>query len=401
MRVRVCDDDPAMADGWVAAIKKVTDGYDVERMASAKEEISKLLSRKIAAEKEQDPKAVPCGFDDIDILAIDYDLLHLDDDGSRTTGEGVARLARTFSSCGVIVVMNQFKGPQFDLGMRGHLDSHADLNVDANLIGRPALWHDLEPAAGQFNPTTWTPLPILLSAVRTLAAVLEKAGLDATIMDLLGLSEGALAELSDTAFGFVDSEAETTDQLAKVTVRGLLSQALRDEALVTAFEAHSPKTLFSFAAFRIAKWLERAVLRPMDVVVDGLHLVDRLPFMIDPEKIDAADPANWHKAALNPAEFLRWDVLGKYRNEKASACLGRTVFDWYRLAGDDQIDRLQDAYITKDEVRFFLAEDTSRFVPREAVTRFRADFHNFGDRRAVEQLRGDITYGPMRRVTFG
>ncbi|MCG6116237.1 MAG: hypothetical protein MEQ84_13690 [Mesorhizobium sp.] len=400
MRVRVCDDDEAMADGWVAAIKKVTDGYDVERMASAKEEISKLLLRKMAAEKEQDLTEVACGFDDIDILAIDYDLLHLDDDGSRTTGEGVARLARTFSSCGVIVVMNQFKGPQFDLGMRGHLDSHADLNVDANLIDRPSLWHDLEPAAGQFNPTTWTPLPILISAVRSLAADFEKAGLDATVMDLLGLPEEALAELSDTAFGFVDSEAETTDQLAKVTVRRFLSQALRDEALVKAFEAHSPKTLFSFAAFRIAKWLERAVLRPMDVIVDGLHLVDRLPFLINPAKIDTANPDSWYKAAADPAEFLHWDILAKYRNERASACLGRAVFDWYRLAGDDQIDQLQDAYIASDAVRFFLAEDTSRFVAREALTRFRADFHNFGDRRAVERL-GNITYGPMRRVTFG
>jgi hypothetical protein len=390
-----------MADGWVAAIRKVTDGYNVERMASAKEEISNLLLRKIAAEKEQDPTAVPCGFDEVDILAVDYDLLHLDENGSRTTGEGVARLARTFSSCGVIVVMNQFKGPQFDLGMRGHLDSHADLNVDANLIGRPSLWHDLEPAAGQFDPTTWTPLPLLLTAVRTLATDLEKAGLDAPIMDLLGLPEPALAELSDTAFGFVDSKAETTDELAKVTVRSFLSQALRDETLLKALEAHSPKTLFSFAAFRIAKWLERAVFRPMDVVVDGLHLVDRLPFLIDPAKIDVTDPNSWHKAAAEPAEFLRWDILAKYCNDRASAYLGRTVFDWYRLAGDDEIDQLQDAYIATDAVRYFLAEDTSRFVAREAVTRFRADFHNFGDRRAVEQLRGDITYGPMRRVTFG
>jgi hypothetical protein len=400
MRVRVCDDDEAIADGWVAAIKKVTHDYDVERMASAKEEVSKLLLRKIAAEKGQDPTAVPCGFDDVDILAVDYDLLHLDKDGSRTTGEGVARLARTFSSCGVIVVMNQFKGPQFDLGMRGHLDSHADLNVDANLVGRPALWRDLEPAEGQFNPTTWTPLPSLVAAVGTLATDLAKAGFDATMMDLLGLPEPALAELSDTAFGFVDSKAETTEELAKVSVRGFLSQALRDEVLMKALEAHSPKTLFSFAAFRIAKWLERAVFRPMDVLVDGLHLVDRLPFLIDPAKIDVANPDSWHKAAADPAEFLRWDILAKYRNDRASACLGRTVFDWYRLAGDDQIDQLQDAYVASDAVRFFLAEDTSRYVAREAVTRFRADFHNFGDRRAVERL-GDITYGPMRRVTFG
>lgn len=400
MRVRVCDDVEETADGWVDAIKKVTDGFDVERMASAKEEVSKLLLRKIEAEKEQNPLAVSCGFDDVDILAIDYDLLHLDEDGSRTTGEGVARLARTFSSCGVIVVMNQFKGPQFDLGMRGHLDSHADLNVDANLLGFPALWRVLEPAEGQFNPTTWTPLTSLLTAVRTLATDLEEAGLDEPIAELLGLPEPALEGLSDTAFGFIDLKAETSDQLAKVTVRGFLSQALRDEKLVETLKAHSPKTLFEFAAFRIAKWLERAVLRRMDVLVDGLHLVDRLPFLIDPKKIKVGDPDNWHKAVASPKDFLQWDILAKYHNEKASMYLGRTVFDWYRLAGDEQIDKLQDEYIIKDAGRYFLAEDTSRFVPREAVTRFRADFHNFGDRRAVERL-GDVTYGPMRRVTFG
>src|SRR5688500_19180952 len=36
-----------------------------------------------------------------------------------------------------------------------------------------------------------------------------------------------------------------------------------------------------------------AVFRPMDVLVDGLHLVDRLPFLIDPEKIDVANADSW------------------------------------------------------------------------------------------------------------
>lgn len=400
MRVRVCDDVETIADGWVKAIQDVTQGYDVARMASAKQEVSNLLRRKLAAEKGEDPMAVPCGFDDIDILAVDYDLLHLDEDGGRTTGEGVARLARTFSSCGVIVVMNQFKGPQFDLGMRGHLDSYADVNIDANLIGRPTLWQQLEPAAGQFNPTTWTPLPALFAAARQLATDFEKSGFDAEIMSVIGLPEAALAELSDTAFGFIDSKAETTDQLAKVSVRDFLNQSLREETLIAALEKHAPKTLFAFAAFRIAKWLERAVLRPMDVLVDGPHLVDRLPFMIDPEKVDVANANNWNQAAINPSESLRWGILSKYINDRASTYLGRLVFDWYKLAEDAQIDELQDAYIVADTARFFLAEDTSRFVERDAVTRFRADFHNFGDRRAVERL-ADITYGPMRRVTFG
>jgi len=400
MRVRVCDDDEDMANGWVTAIRAVVPAdFNVERMPDAKLEVSKLLLRKLAAEKGENPLVQACAFDVIDVLVIDYDLLHLDDEGSRTTGEGVARLARTFSTCGAILVMNQFKGPQFDLGMRGHLDSFADVNVDADLVGRAAMWADLEPAEGQFDPTTWTPLPALLRATRNLSTILEANGLDGEIMRAIGLDEAALIKLSDTAYGFLSVEAETSDQLAALTAKTFLNRSL-DEKFIASLEKHAPKLLFAFAAARLRKWLDRAVLRPMDVLVDTAHLIDRLPFMIDPERVDVADPLSWSKAAADPAAILRWNVLKKYHNEQASEVLGKTVFDWYRLAEDEEVDKLQDDYLATDLPRFHLAEDTSRFVPRDAVMRYRADFHNFGDRRAVEKL-GDVTYGPMRRVSFG
>lgn len=400
MRVRVCDDDEAIADGWVATIQaEAPADAEVARLPNAKEEVSNLLRRKLAAEKGENPLAQACGFDGIDVLAVDYDLIHLDEEGSRTTGEGIARLARTFSNCGVIVVMNQFKGPQFDLGMRGHLDSFAEINVDATLVGRAALWRDLEPTDGQFDPTIWTPLPQQLGAVRTLSGELQNKGLDTPLMEAIGLNESALAELSDTAFGFLSLEAETASELANVTPRTFLNRWLAGE-LVTTLEAHARKTLYDFTAFRVAKWLDRSVLRPMDVLVDSAHLIDRLPFMIDPEKLDATDANAWAKAARDPENSLRMDILGQYRNENASKVLGRTVFDWYRLSGDDKIDELQDAYLEAQPERFYLAEDTSRFVTKDAITRYRSDFHNFGDRRAVERL-ADVTYGPMRRVTFG
>lgn len=399
MRVRVCDDVETIADGWVDAIQAVTQGYDVARMPAAKDEVSNLLRRKLAAEKGEDPMSHACGFDDVDILAVDYDLLHLDEAGGRTTGEGVARLARTFSKCGVIVVMNQYKGPQFDLGMRGHLDSFADINVDANLVGRAALWNYLEPAEGQFQPTTWTPLPALLGAARTLSEAFEAGGFDTQIMPSVGLGQDALRELSDTAFGFLSLEAQTAEQLSGLSVGEFLRRSLSED-LVATLMSNAPKILFDFAAFRVAKWLERAVLRPMDLLIDSSHLIDRLPFLIDPEKVDVSDASQWAKAAAAPADTLRWQLIHKYKNEKASDVLSRTVFDWFLLEKDEAIDELQDAYLENEQVRYFLAEDTSRFVSREAVTRYRADFHNFGDRRAIERLK-DITYGPMRRVSFG
>jgi len=399
MRVRVCDDVKDIADSWVKDISDALDSADVARMDSAKDEISKLLNRKIAVEDKSDPHIHSTEFDEIDVLVVDYDLLHLDGAGSRTTGEGVARLARTYSTCGAIVVMNQYRSAQFDLGMRGHLESFADLNVAAELIGSTPLWRPVEPYAGTFNPTIWRPMPTLLSAARSLAESLSGAGYDAPICDLIGLDLEAATELSDTAFGFLSSKAQTAEDLRKVTLREFLTQSLDPKISGSLIET-MPDELTNYAAFRIAKWLDRAVLRPMDVLIDVPHLIDRLPFLILSDKSDVGDPKAWIKATLDPENLLDWDLLSKYINERASSALGRQVFNWYQLSGDSKIDDLQDEYLEKENVRFHLAEDTSRFLPSEKLTQYRADFHNFGDRRAIEKL-SSITYGPQRRMRFG
>jgi hypothetical protein len=121
---------------------------------------------------------------------------------------------------------------------------------------------------------------------------------------------------------------------------------------------------------------------------------------MDPEKSDGSDPSQWIKAALAPADMLRWAIVSPYLNQSASEALGKQIFNWYLLSNDEAIDGLQDAYMEALPDRFFLAEDTSRFVEREKLTRYRADFHNFGDRRAVERL-AEYTYGPLRRIRFG
>ncbi|WP_049730528.1 hypothetical protein [Rhizobium ecuadorense] len=400
MRIRVCDDDEELANSWVKDIgDALQDGDDVSRMDNAKDEISQLLNRKIAVENKEDPRAHATRFDEIDILVVDYDLLHLDGAGSRTTGEGVARLARTFSTCGAIVVMNQYRGAQFDLGMRGHLESFADVNVAADLIGSKSLWRAVAPQADLFNPTFWRPMPVLLEASRDLAKSLSDKGFDAPIAAQIGLELEASTELSDTAFGFLSGKAQTAEDLQKITLREFLTQSL-DPKIVEPLLDTMPDVLFNFASFRIIKWLDRAVLRPMDVLIDVPHLIDRLPFLILQEKNDIDDPDAWSQAALDPEGRLNWELVSKYRNDAASKALGRLVIDWHRLSHDSQIDDMQDEYLEKNATRFHLAEDTSRFLKRENLTQYRADFHNFGDRRAIEKL-ATITYGPQRRMRFG
>ena len=148
--------------------------------------------------------------------------------------------------------MNQYKGPQFDLGMRGHLESFAELNIEASLVGRTALWQALEPCGGEFNPTTWTPMPALLAAGRGLAAKVATEGIDFPIMPLLGLDAAALAELSDTAFGFVSQNAQTADELAAITLRDFVEHSL-DEGVAACLSEKGHSVLSSFAAFRLGE----------------------------------------------------------------------------------------------------------------------------------------------------
>jgi len=400
MKIMVCDDEKAMAEEWQGEISSaVPDALEIELLEEPKSEVS-VLSRRKKAIKEGDQFAdEPCIFDEIDILIVDYDLVLLDGDGSRTTGEGVARLARAYSGCGAIVVMNQYKGAQFDLGMRGHLESHADVNVDADLVGTPALWAPVEPVEKTFNPSIWTPVPILFNAAMTYVEKLKAAGMDAPLMEAMGLDATALAELSDSAYAFVDTKAQTAEQLAKLTLRKFLCGSL-DDAVVNGIENQRPEFLYSFAAFRLRKWLDRSVLRPMDVLIDVPHLCERMPFMFDAKKVDITTPEGWTAGLARPPENLREDILKPFQNEAASDILGKPVFNWYAIENDDRIDEMQEKHFEEHASRFSFAEDTSRFVMADQLTRYRADFHNFGDRRAIEDVDG-VRYGPLRRIKFG
>ncbi len=397
-KIVVCDDEKEVGAEWVTSIGELgLDGVEILLMEDPEKQVSALVDRKIAVKDGEDLNSVESDFDEIDVLVVDYDLVLLNHDGSRTTGEGIARLARTYSRCGAIVVMNQFKGPQFDLGMRGHLESFADVNIDAELADQRSLWVAQQAEEGVFNPTIWTPMTDRLSSARKFAATLNESGLDAPMMPLMGLENEALVNLSDSAFGFISLTAETSDQLAGVTARDFLNQCL-DTEIVKSLEQSAPDLLFSFAGFRLAKWLDRAVLRPMDVLIDTPHLIDRFPFLL---LGDASDHQVWNAATMNPREKLNWAAIADFHNEVASRVLGRPVFDWYQMDADEALAEMQDQYIESGAVRLHLAEDTTRFVENGALTRFRADFHNFGDRRAIEKLDDTVTYGPLRRLKFG
>jgi hypothetical protein len=397
MKIRVCDDDPDSAETWVENIRAaVGTAYSVERLDAPLEAIQALVDRKRRAlddGKFEPGAATP--FDEIDILVADYDLIHIDKGGNRTTGEGVARLIKSFSCCGLVVVLNQFSKVDFDLTMTGHLDSWADVNVDAKSVGEEALWRsDTSPA---FRPSYWSPLLEIGDARKAYAELLAE-DLNKGLLATLELAPADLRGISDRAFAFLSERGKSLDELSEISIADFVRQALgaKDADPLLA----SPSGFAArFAASRIAKWLDRAVLRPLDAMTDAPHLLERRPYLSGPGQAQLADTEWWAALDGKVSDVLRAEV-GVGLLSQVTALIGRPVYGVPRLDGSQELTALADAWDFAPTADVVFAEDTSRFIPRGAAKEFRAGYGNFNDRRFVEGNVAGKVYGPSRRYAF-
>ena len=94
-------------------------------------------------------------FDDTSIFIIDYDLLK-NQKVKFLTGEIIAYIVRCFSECKLIVGLNQYGHNPFDLTLRGHPESFADLNLGVDQLGNPNLWRgDWGDSRRGYRPWYW------------------------------------------------------------------------------------------------------------------------------------------------------------------------------------------------------------------------------------------------------
>ncbi len=423
--VLVCDDDPELAQECVEHIKNVAPKeYDIrtEPNEFVHDATRELLRRRGAARERYEvnmrciaeggdkrqietvsalgeapaatspkQKDEPCLFDGVDILIIDYDLIHISDDNTEYTGESLARLARMFSDCSVVVVLNQFRHIDFDLSMRADLASHADLNIDARRLWAPGLWR--RHAWKGFRPWTWQVLSGAVEAQRARESAMSEA-LDRPIIEIFGMQLDDVARLSDSAFGFIAPDAEDFETLEKQTLRsflsttanGLDSRSLLETDLVAAVR---------FGAARIGKWLEREVLGPQDVLIDVPHMLSRFPFLLGD---DVSNAGAWNEAIHRP-ERLKVMIDESHWFQPAE-CLSRPAVWCQRLEANESIKQLRASFDYSSVPSIAFMEDCSIFTDVAEGQEFRAGFHNAFDRRFVKRLEG-VHYGPQRRFAFG
>ena len=332
--VLICDDDPGLAADWVKEVQEIAPQkykfLSVPNNKDVSEAAQELLHRRGAVRNARPYELKKCLFDGVDILFIDYDLVHIDNDNAQHTGESIARLARTFSPCSVIVVLNQFRGVDFDLSLRGHVASHADLNIDVKLIATPGLWHG--PPWSGFRPWFWQTLSQAVESQRARERMVSK-NFDQSIVETLGLEVRDASRLSDTAFAFIAPEASNFAELKETTFESFFSvtQDCRD---AKALLESDPDASARFVAARIGKWLEREVLGPQDVLIDVPHLLQRFPFLLG-EKV--SDIGAWNNAvySMKPLEA----ILDKSDWFKPSNCLSKPVVWCQRLEENEEISK--------------------------------------------------------------
>lgn len=399
-KVMFCDDQPDVVRKLTNNVRSVapTDRYEfvdggtnalgLASSSATAEAARALLGRRNAARMGSDCTD-ECVFDDVDILVLDYDLVHIDEDRSRHTGEGLARLARTFSRCGVVVVLNQFREVEFDLGMRGHLWSYADINISADLIDTAGLWTD--PPWEGFRPWSWQTLAAAVETQKS-RQTLVVGSFEDSIVDVLGIQEEDAVRFSDTAFEFLAPEATNFGDLARITFKDYLAHAGDRDAMAASSDIAAATR---FVGARIGKWLEREVLGGQDVLVDIPHLVERYPFLLggDRQELDA-----WNEAIYSP-EVIRERVPTEAWFEPADF-LSRPAVWRHRFEADAGISETSYSFDYSTVPPYAFLEDTSQFARLEDAKGFRAGHHNAFDARFVKGI-DYIRYSPQRRFALG
>jgi hypothetical protein len=393
-RILLFDDDQQRASSWAAKLRKlpvVKRSFDVQVMPLDEFEWTFTIlddrRRKARDGKDSTSWDKSVELDTTAILMIDYDLFKLNSI-SYITGETVAYLARCYSRCGLIVALNAYGKNPFDLTLKGHPESFADLNLGDFQISNSGLWG--EPWTG-FRPWVWPVLPKALAAYKKRVDEVS-AHLAKPVLEFLGLERFAPIFPRST-LEFIESKIRKPEETTFEDFVKNSRQGLRPGDMPASNEFTA-----RIAAARIHKWLERLVLPGQDLLVDAPHLVDRFPSLL---RGNSKRPTAWKRIATLelPNEGMKTEVIDQFRFTKEN-WVSRPCWYWGDVSGFEGIDEVGDPWKAIDKVDLVFCEDLSSFAPREDSKEFVADLASPFLRRYVNGNVAGVTYQPAVRFAM-
>lgn len=398
-KILVCDDQTDFTESLVRELKEiefVAKNFNVEFLSShLGSSIEALENRLVRSTKEglpDFPDDAAKLIDESAILVIDYRLIYT---SASITGERVAYLARCYSHCGLIVGLNQFPpyvDEYFDLSLKGHPESYADLNIPSNSLFNPGLW--FEPWNG-FRPWYW---PLLPKAAEEFERRVDDvaAHLDEPILSYLGIANVKSINLSRTAAQFITTLKNSNP--FKTTFRDFVEDSgngLRGR-VEKGDKPLSDLYIARIAAARIYSWLENIILSGQDTLVDAPHLISRFPSL---SRLGLQDIAAWNGiVSFKDYKALGLDlVIEPFRFQKQD-WLSRPAWFWSEISNCERIKEVSDPFSVERPNQVF-CEDVSRFVLQESAKEFVAELGSPFVRRYVAYLEG-VEYSPSVRFSL-
>jgi hypothetical protein len=387
------DDDEGLARRWADKLERrtfVSKNFDVQHMTRVdfKQAKDELNERRRRARDGNKGRVLNWNhqLDEIAILIIDFDLLQFDPD---VTAESIAYLARCYSRCGLIVALNQFsRKPNFDLTLKGHPESFADLNLHDSQIHNQGLWK--EPWKG-FRPWIWPLLPQALEKHENRIKEVLPA-LDEAILAFLGLYRiGPL--LPRSTVEFIESKSRKPEE---TTFRQLVVES--NQGLQARDKPLDDESIARIAAARVHKWLERLVLPGQDILVDAPHLVSRFPSLLrgNPETRKAWNSVVTH--GIPHTRSMRTDIIERFRFQKEN-WVSHPCWFWGDLSSCEEITEVKDPWKTIQKADVVFCEDFSTFELRSKTKEFVADLPSPFVRRYVCK-EAKIDYQPLVRFAL-
>ena len=355
--------------------------------------IEALRAKQEGIRDNSKPSCETTEFDDTSIFIIDYDLLK-SKAGGFFTGENIAYSVRCFSTCKLIVGLNQFGRNSFDLTLKGHPESFADLNLGADQLDNPYLWRGTWGEVKRtFRPWYWPNLSDSLGAFDKRVKEVRD-NLDEPVCGVLGFDTQVFRLLPRAVVQFIGKgEGKET---AETSFRQFVTESgngfrTKDKDIL------DEDVLARVGAARISKWLEIFVLPEQDILVDAPHLVSRYPSLIEG---DRKKIGTWNKTA----QLVGHDELGlnsmsiePYRFKK-DYWISRPAWFWDKLREHGQIQELTEPRLTVKPDWVF-CEDASRFYNRSACREFLADTSSPFTRRFAKGF-NNVDYRPRVRFSL-
>jgi hypothetical protein len=369
VRVLVVDDRQDFVEAAAGKITEVAN--DVEVKAVTGDSLKDLVDVLVAAQQE-----VPTvDFDDFDVVVLDYDLTQEGDIGL-TTGADIARLMRSHTNCGAIVLTNPFPGPgrerRFDLRLVGNLDLLSDFEVASEFLGNRGLWSDADWPI--FRPSTWPVVPGLVERLDLVTRLITER-----------LDEPLLGVVPEIADHYDELSADDKQWLgADVNALRVRDVSGSEHGTLSLLAPRGPSSVPEdvvprFVASRLIKWLDLFVRVRGIGLVGAAQLISRRPDVL----LEEAQPDG--EGSLN--DVIEPSVLDL--SSELSRWCSRTV--WWASAVSPEAIAGKLGARPKRGIDLVFAEDLSQFIPRDSARSYLLSIESAYRRRwlASEELLKD------------